>query len=260
MKVARTVLSGGKDGDNFKVLPIATVQESLQFYAETAGNRLSYLLRSCTARRSAFRFERVKPGRDRLAGSMCNTKKIIRKGEREMNKDIQFLKELQQELKTQEIDCQAAPRFWTLMDYKWVVTAEGHHDRISLFFMDDCKAVIVEEYIEDIISGQLEHELTEERIEELKEMREYESEEGLVEWIKENIDDDCYLIYEEEVSFIVQDTMFLTKEDAKKHIEDNGHHYTKQVHTYAMTAWRSPKVERLLNILEIIDWESISTK
>ncbi|MEK4710762.1 hypothetical protein [Bacillus sp. FSL R10-2780] len=25
MKVARTVLSGGKDGDNFKVLPIATV-------------------------------------------------------------------------------------------------------------------------------------------------------------------------------------------------------------------------------------------
>ncbi|MGU3441190.1 hypothetical protein ACLBXI_14350 [Bacillus cereus] len=25
MKVARTVLSGGKDGDNFKVLPIATI-------------------------------------------------------------------------------------------------------------------------------------------------------------------------------------------------------------------------------------------
>ena len=27
MKVARTVLSGGKDGDNFKVLPIATKWE-----------------------------------------------------------------------------------------------------------------------------------------------------------------------------------------------------------------------------------------
>ncbi|EOO70004.1 hypothetical protein IIC_01725 [Bacillus cereus VD021] len=27
MKVARTVLSGGKDGDNFKVLPIATVKK-----------------------------------------------------------------------------------------------------------------------------------------------------------------------------------------------------------------------------------------
>ncbi|MGG5741568.1 hypothetical protein [Bacillus cereus group sp. IBL03679] len=28
MKVARTVLSGGKDGDNFKVLPIATKTRS----------------------------------------------------------------------------------------------------------------------------------------------------------------------------------------------------------------------------------------
>ncbi len=27
MKVARTVLSGGKDGDNFKVLPIATTKK-----------------------------------------------------------------------------------------------------------------------------------------------------------------------------------------------------------------------------------------
>ncbi|MEB4819769.1 hypothetical protein [Bacillus thuringiensis] len=27
MKVARTVLSGGKDGDNFKVLPIATIRK-----------------------------------------------------------------------------------------------------------------------------------------------------------------------------------------------------------------------------------------
>lgn len=29
-----------------------------------------------------------------------------------MNKDIQFLKELQNELKTQDHDSQAAPRFW----------------------------------------------------------------------------------------------------------------------------------------------------
>ncbi|MHA7105259.1 hypothetical protein [Bacillus cereus] len=177
-----------------------------------------------------------------------------------MNKDIQFLKDLQQELKTQETDGQAGPRYWALMDYKWVVTAEGHHDRMSLFFMDDCTTVIVEEYIEDIISGQLEHELTEEQIEELKEMREYESEEGLVEWIKENIDDNCYLIYEEEVSFIVPDIMFLTKEEANKHIDGNKNHYTKQVHTYAMTAWRSPKVKQLLDILETFDWDAISTK
>lgn len=27
--------------------------------------------------------------------------------------------------------------------------------------------------------------------------------------------------------------------------------------TYAMTAWRVPKVERLLNILENFDWDSL---
>ena len=79
MKVARTVLSGGKDGDNFKVLPIATAQEFLRLYTKTAGNGLSCPPCSCTARRSAFRFERVQPGKGRLRDSMCDIKKIIRK-------------------------------------------------------------------------------------------------------------------------------------------------------------------------------------
>ncbi|MGH1053289.1 hypothetical protein [Bacillus cytotoxicus] len=177
-----------------------------------------------------------------------------------MNKDIQFLKDLQQELKTQEIDCQASPRFWTLMDYKWVVTAEGYHERTSLYFVNDCEAVIVDEYVKEIINDEVEHELTKEQIEDLKELQEYASEYDLVEWIKENIDEDCHLVYEKEEAFIVGNTMFLTKAEAKKHIELNKHHYTSKVHTYAMTAWRAPKVERLLNILETFDWESISTK
>jgi len=176
-----------------------------------------------------------------------------------MKKDIQFLKDLQQELKTQEIDHQASPRFWALRDYKWVVTAEGYHERTSLYFVNDCEAVIVDEYIKEIINDEIEHELTEEKIEDLKELQEYASEYDLVEWIKENIDKDCHLVYETEEAFIVENTMFLTKEEAKKHIELNKHHYTSKVHTYAMTAWRAPKVERLLNILETFDWESIST-
>ncbi|MCU5656453.1 hypothetical protein OCF56_21470 [Bacillus mycoides] len=38
MKVARTVLSGGKDGDNFKVLPIAT----MEMWKEHTVNMYSY--------------------------------------------------------------------------------------------------------------------------------------------------------------------------------------------------------------------------
>lgn len=53
--------------------------------------------------------------------------------------------------------------------------------------------------------------------------------------------------------------MFLTKAEAKRHIRLNKHHYTSETHTYVMTAWRAPKVERLLNILETFDWKSIET-
>lgn len=51
--------------------------------------------------------------------------------------------------------------------------------------------------------------------------------------------------------------MFLTKAEAKRHIRLNKHHYTSEAHTYAMTALRAPKVERLLKILETFDWDSI---
>ncbi|QBP91542.1 hypothetical protein E1A90_09800 [Bacillus mycoides] len=116
------------------------------------------------------------------------------------------------------------------------------------------------EYVEDIIKGKIDQELNKDQIEELKDMKEWESGEDLFEFIKENIDDNCYLVYEMKQSFIVPGPIFLTKEEAKEHIELNDYHYTDEVHTYAMTAWRAPKVERLLNILETFDWESISTK
>jgi len=60
-----------------------------------------------------------------------------------------------------------------------------------------------------------------------------------------------------EESFIVPNTMFLTKAECKEHIERNVHHYTSKAHTYAMTAWRAPKVERLLNILSSTPWDYV---
>jgi hypothetical protein len=44
--------------------------------------------------------------------------------------------------------------------------------------------------------------------------------------------------------------MFLTKRECKEHIERNHYHYNDTVHTYAMTAWRSPQVEKLIKILQ----------
>ncbi|WP_232351005.1 hypothetical protein [Bacillus halotolerans] len=85
-----------------------------------------------------------------------------------------------------------------------------------------------------------------------------ECEASALDWIYEYVDSGADLIPETEVHYIYQNTMFLTKAEAKEHIKQNHYHYTKKVHTYAMTAWRAPKVERLLKILETFDWSSIT--
>ncbi|WP_419958275.1 hypothetical protein [Psychrobacillus psychrotolerans] len=83
-------------------------------------------------------------------------------------------------------------------------------------------------------------------------------------YIENNLNDDGYFskVFVKEESFIRPDSisMFLTKEEAKRHLELNHYHYTSKAHTYAMTAWRAPKVEKLLNILSTFDWDSIEIK
>ncbi|MEC5241160.1 hypothetical protein P9C03_28095 [Bacillus mycoides] len=176
-----------------------------------------------------------------------------------MNKDIKFLKDLQQELKTQETDGNASPRFWVIKDYRIVPGNEnydsGHEERffndgdhVVFSDFDDLKNFL-EEYFED---------------EDLQNIVNDESEnfDELWEYVEDNMNECGYFstAFVKEEGFIVPDTMFLTKEEAKRHLELNNYHYTSKAHTYAMTAWRAPKVERLLNILETFDWESISTK
>lgn len=183
-----------------------------------------------------------------------------------MNKDdIEFLKELQHEMLTQDNVCQASPRFWVVMqtvrDY-WV---DDDIDGICIY---DTYAA------ENVFEGKIEN---------------------LANWIKKEFDvvqkcecDNGYLeiVCEDESEFlitdiseikdfleeyaagqysicnyrereeIVQDTMFLTLRECKEHIERNHYHYNKP-HTYAMTAWRSPQVARLFKILETTNFNEL---
>ncbi|MGA4461972.1 hypothetical protein ACPA2L_04485 [Bacillus bombysepticus] len=107
----------------------------------------------------------------------------------------------------------------------------------------------------------------EDEIEEDKDLQELINNENesfydLWEYVEENLNDSGYFnkVFMKKEDFIVPNTMFLTKEEAKRHLELNKRHYTKKAHTYAMTALRAPKVERLLKILETFDWDAISTK
>lgn len=175
-----------------------------------------------------------------------------------MENPITFFKALQHELQTQEHDCQAEPRFWVIMDYKKEPGHEDYHQGDTVYYHND-------------------GEITEfENVQDLKEfLIEYEYDENdpvLASLLKDDtltfdtlwsyiteIDEhfnDCFM---QEVRFIVPNTLFITKNDAKQHLQKNRHHYTSKAHTYAMTALRSPSVENLWRILEHTNWDEYTS-
>lgn len=175
--------------------------------------------------------------------------------------DIQFLKDLQKLMRYEDeydYDCQASPRFWVLRDYRTVPANEEYDDGFVQYFYNDG------DFVEFNSTGELQ-----EFVREFCEVSELghriylshkDIEFDLVwDWVQRELNDDGYFssCFAKEEVFIVPNTMFLTKEEAKKHIELNKHHYTDRVHTYAMTAWRAPKVGRLLDILMDVDWDKV---
>lgn len=196
--------------------------------------------------------------------------KMSNRGEITLNQkakdDIQFLKELQKQLQWEnqnDYDSQASPRFWVVMDYKKEPCWSENADEWVVYGPGECK-----EYFntkESILETIENHELGGEALENWKEDTEilanseggfYDDDEFL-DWIKHYVDDEAYLVPQHEVEFIVPNTMFLTKEEAKRHLELNHYHYSKKAHTYAMTAWRSTKVEKLLDVLHNFDFEQL---
>ncbi|MEH7760135.1 hypothetical protein V7417_05380 [Bacillus pumilus] len=172
-----------------------------------------------------------------------------------MKEAIQFLKELQQELKTQDVDCQAAPRFWVVGDYEWVEANEGNAERYSVYLPNAAESYSVEGYIE---SAKEDGEFSDEQLKELDECNNDYDE--ILEWIQKYEDEGAELFPEKKVHIKKVSTFFITKEEAKKHIKANSHHYTSEAHTYAMTAWRATKVAKLWEILQEFDWESVTIK
>lgn len=176
------------------------------------------------------------------------------KGNKKLNEAIQFLKAFQNERNTQPNDGNADPVFWVIGDYRWDACWEENAEEYEIFIPgDDSTSYKWEEFKKDELEEN-NHELKKVVLRKLKEIEDADT---LLEWVHEHIDDDAYLVPVKKNHIIREDTMFLTKAEAKRHIESNDYHYTSEVHTYAMTAWRSPQVEKLLTLLKTFDWDSI---
>lgn len=165
--------------------------------------------------------------------------------------DIDFLKELQNELKTQDNDSQASPRFWVVAENNREYGIEsGYADGEIACGADEDSWETVDEFIAFLIENGY---LSEDQIDK---KYDYDFKE-----IIEMLDDsDFYTCgYRNNYDVVAPDTMFITKRSCKQHIELNHYHY-KEPHTYAMTAWRNPEFERVLKILTDTDWDKIKLK
>ncbi len=165
---------------------------------------------------------------------------------------IEFLKNLQQELNTQNTVGQADPRFWVVAQYEWKPCWEDHAEKTVIW----CPELEKEfESIEDIRNEFLEAGyIDEEKLEELKDMDEWENEDALKEIL------DFYNVPQRKEHVIKENTMFLTLRECKEHIERNHYHYNDTVHPYAMTAWRSPQVEQLIKLLKKAKFDEIEVE
>ena len=178
--------------------------------------------------------------------------------------DIEFLKNLREEMLTQDTCCQASPRFWVVMQTTREYGISEEYDFDGTVIVDDegeaCSNDIesMYEYMHDTldIDCRLDEMVPEGKVILVDDdVHVLENEEDVIEWIKDNTGYDYLdLVTYKDKEVIVPDTLFLTKRECEEHIKANSYHYNKP-HPYAMTAWRSPQVEKLFEILESTDWE-----
>ena len=132
-----------------------------------------------------------------------------------------FLEYLQEELNTQDTFCQADPRFWVVLETFDEPCWEDACDHYDLVDEDGEKLAELDHPIKDI--GKL------------------------------------MCVPVRRVERFAPNTMFLTLREAQEHIEQNHYHY-RNPRPYAMTAWRSPQVEMLVEILQSVDWEDVEPR
>lgn len=184
--------------------------------------------------------------------------------------ELDFLSDLQHELNTQDHLSQADPRFWVIMGQEKRVVPSGYEDDVVLYDndaaeeladgIDDIIKFLNEKFKDDDEPWTITQEYSSYTIKS-KEDDDYDEYlcdiDELKTWLHEHNYESYGFYYYSCEPKIYQNTMFLTEKAAATHLRQNDYHYDATAHTYAMTAWRSPDVEKLIKILQTVDFSNI---
>lgn len=175
--------------------------------------------------------------------------------------DIEFLKELAHELKTQD-NCGTRNPVWCIMDTRKVAKPEGCGDEIKVFDGDTFFSLsyFADYAVENFIKE--EEGISDDTIRlKILDCRSTCDLKYVLDLYFAANTDDYKIVDCSEEEFVTEQTAgaFLTLRAAKKHLKENYYHYSANAKAYALSAWRNPELERLLDIIKDTNWEALGT-
>lgn len=164
--------------------------------------------------------------------------------------DIDFLKNLQHELNTQDNCGNAEPVFWGIMEKTTRACPDGCGDLVVYYGPDHETEMDITGVIEMVNER---NEFSNDVFEEWLDIQKNRPDE-----IIEFLNDHGFEITAGELAYdykLSTDTgAFLTLKAAREYLEKFGYNHPKGSHTFAMTAFRNFELERLLNIIKTMDF------
>lgn len=183
-------------------------------------------------------------------------------------KDIEFLKGLSMEMKEQDSLGTASARLWVIRDVKEIPTSDDYADGYIPFDEDSSEELTSIDLDERIMEAIEDIETNKEKVNQfLERYKAFNIKlDSLNNWdldlkvrILSILGENIKLIpYMKRVYIVDTAGSFFTQKAAEKHIQANKHHYSENVHTYCLHAWRNPEMTRVVNILENTDWNLYS--
>lgn len=184
--------------------------------------------------------------------------------------DITFLTELQTELNTQDTMGNRDPRYWVIRQKDEAPAPDDACDRVIAVDTDgNTIAYELDEFIEYLL-GHLGESFTATKPEDKNYWSIAVTDDGesltdeyawsikdVVDLLHQAGNEDYRAVAIIEHDVTVPDTLFLTHRACEDHLKRYGYNYRANAHAYAMTAVRSPQFERLLTLLQTVDWRAV---
>jgi len=172
------------------------------------------------------------------------------------DKDYEVLKELLDELKTQDNDSTANPMWSISSKHNDIITIEDSAEDYMIFSNDGCDNIRLSSLCEELKKNEYDDEYVQyigDYDYFLDEIKNDFEERDLLNYLHENENDLGITIIPVKSDNKLETNCGLFKSEVKRHIELNSYHYGENPHTYCFSSWRMPKTEELLNILRSIE-------